>query len=366
MALIRAIFRPVRLLCTRELQNTLQDSVHQLLVDQIQILGISRFFDIYESRIHSKAGAEFMFKGLRGMRNDATQLKSLEGVDICWIEEGQTVGAASLQTLAPTIRKPNAEIWITLNPDQETDPVYQLVKHPPESAIVRKVNYDSNPWFESTSLPAEMEWMRRTDPEAYAHVWLGECRRYSEAQVLRGKYSIESFTPGADWDGPYFGADWGFASDPTALVKLWISERRLYVEYEAYGIGVEIDHLPAMFDSIPGSRSHVIRADSARPETISYMRRAGFNVRAAKKGPGSVEDGVAHLRGYESIIIHPRCIHAAEEARLWSYKVDRLSGDVLPVLAEGNEHIWDGIRYSLEPVIKPAYQGPRGLSVSGL
>lgn len=366
MALIRAALTPVRVLCARELQNSVQDSVHQLLCDQIQGLGLERKFEIKESKIRSHCGAEFLFKGLRGMKNDASALKSLEGVDVCWLEEGQTVSAASLQTLTPTIRKPRAEIWVTMNPDQETDPLYRLILDPPPGSIVRKVNYDLNPWFEETSLTQEMEWMRKTDPDAYAHIWLGECRRYTEAQVLRGKYAIEPFAPESGWNGPYFGADWGFAADPTTLVKLWIHQRRLYVDHEAYGVGVEIDHTPALFDQIPGSRSHVIRADSARPETISYMRRAGFNIQPAAKGKGSVEDGVAHLRGYEAIVIHPRCKHAQEEARLWSYKVDRLSGDVLPLLAEGNDHVMDGIRYALEPVIRPAYQGPIGLSVGGL
>ena len=352
MAVIRAALAPLRFLCCRELQNTMQDSVHQLLADQIHALRLGGMFDVKESKIRSKQGAEFLFKGLRGMRNDASALKSLEGVDICWMEEGQTISAASLQTLTPTIRKPGAEIWATMNPDQEADPLYRLVLNPPPGSVVRRVNWGDNPWFDETSLGVEMEWMRRTDPEAYAHIWLGECRRFTEAQVLKGKYRIEAFAPGKDWDGPYFGADWGFASDPTALVKLWIHGRRLYVEHEAWGVGVEIDHTPALFDSIPDSRAHVIRADSARPETISYLKRAGFRVVPAAKGKGSVEDGVAHLRSYESIVIHPRCVHVEEEARLYSYKVDRLSGDILPVLEDAFNHCLDAARYALEPVMK--------------
>jgi phage terminase large subunit len=352
MAVIRASVRPVRILCARELQNSIQDSVHQLISDQIVEMGLTGKFDVKENAIRSSIGAEFLFKGLRGMRNNAQALKSLEGVDICWIEEGQTVSHSSLETLTPTIRKPNSEIWITFNPDQPTDPVMRMAKNPPPGSIVRKVNWDANPWFGKTSLPREREWMQSADPDAYAHVWLGEFRTHTDAQVLKGKYRIESFYPDDGWDGPYFGADWGFSVDPTALVKLWIHGQRLYVEHEAWGVGVEIDHLANLFDTVPGSRSHLIRADSARPETISYMQRQGFNIVGAEKGKGSVEDGVAHLRGYESIVIHPRCIHAAEEARLWSYKTDRLSGDILPVLADGFEHCWDAVRYGLEPIIR--------------
>ena len=352
MLLLRAASQPTRILCARELQNSIQDSVHQLLSDQIRIMGLTGSFAVLEGKITSRCGSEFLFKGLRGMKNNAQALKSIEGVDVCWIEEGQTVSDASLKTLTPTIRKPGAEIWITFNPDQETDPVYRIAMDPPAGSWVRKVNYDSNPWFHETSLPDEMEWMRRTDADAYAHVWLGECRRFTDAQILRGKTRIEAFDPGPDWDGPYYGADWGFATDPTALVKLWIHDRNLYVEHEAYGVGVEIDHTPALFDTVPGSRTHIIRADSARPETISFMCRQGFSVTSADKGKGSVEDGIAHLRSYASIVIHPRCVHFAEEARLYSYKADRLSGDIMPVPVDAHNHLIDAARYALEPIMQ--------------
>jgi phage terminase large subunit len=348
--------RPIRVLCARELQNSIQDSVHQLISDQIADMQLSPLFRVQEKAITSAAGGEFLFKGVRGTRGDASQLKSLEGVDICWIEEGQTISRASMETLTPTIRKPGSEIWITYNPDQESDPVHQLAMNPPEGSVVRKVNFDENPWFPET-LDLERRWMQRTDPDAYAHVWLGECRQYTDAQVLRGKWVVDAFTPGSDWNGPYYGADWGYAQDPTTLERCWINDGKLYIEHEAWQVGCEIDATPALFDTVPESRQHIIRADSARPETISYMRRQGFRITAVKKGRGSVEDGVAHLRGYEQIIIHPRCTHTADEARLWSFKVDKLTGDVLPRLVDKNNHCWDGVRYALEPIIRAGTSG---------
>lgn len=363
----KAYSQRLRILCARELQNSIQDSVHQLIVDQINLLGLGAAFQIQENKITSISGSEFLFKGLRGMKNNAQALKSLEGINICWIEEGQTVSDASFETITPTIRAKDSEIWVTMNPDQSTDPVYQLVLNPPEGSIIRKVNWSDNPFFSDTSLPAEREWMQRTDPDTYAHVWEGECRQNSESQVLKGKYGIEAFTPGANWDGPYQGCDWGFSTDPTAFVRCWINDGKLYVEHEAYGIGIEIDKLPIYFDAIPNARHYVTRADSARPETISFLQRHGYDrLVAADKWSGSVEDGVAFLRSFEKIVIHPRCKHTQEEARLWSYKTNKLTGDVLPQLLDRHNHTWDAIRYALAPLIRRKDAGIAAIMVNGL
>ncbi|MBK1484926.1 PBSX family phage terminase large subunit, partial [Enterobacter hormaechei] len=145
--------------------------------------------------------------------------------------------------------------------------------------------------------------------------------------------------------------------DPNTLVRSFILHNRLYIEYEAYGQQTELDHMPELYDTIPGARDWPIKADSARPETISYLKRQGFNISAAEKWQGSVEDGIAHLRGFDEIIIHPRCKNVAREARMWSYKTDRITGEVLPKLADGDEHTWDAIRYSLDGHIKRKQQG---------
>jgi phage terminase large subunit len=166
---------------------------------------------------------------------------------------------------------------------------------------------------------------------------------------------VEPFAADPKWAGPYYGADWGFANDPTAIVRCWVDDtaRALYVDHEAYGVGVEIDRTPELIRQLPESDKHVIRADSARPETISYMQRHGFpRLVGASKGAGSVEDGVEHLRSYSAIIIHPRCKHVADEARLWSYKTDRLTGDIKPQLEDKHNHCMDALRYALEPLIR--------------
>jgi len=299
----------------------------------------------------------------------------MEGVDICWVEEAQTVSENSWQVLIPTIRKEGAEIWVSFNPDQETDPTYRrFVTYPPPGCVTIEVGWRDNPWISQRSL-RDKDHSYATDPEAAAHIWGGKTLTYTKAQVLFGKWVVEPFEVGADWDGPYQGADWGFSQDPSTLVRCWISEepdtdpplRTLYISHEVYDVGIEITDLPARFDEIPNARKYVTRADSARPDTISHMQQNGYpEMVAAAKGPGSVEDGVTHLRGYHRIVIHPRCPHAIDEARLWSYKRDRLSGDVLPILIDKHNHIWDPVRYALEPIIKHQYTEIDPLAMGGL
>jgi phage terminase large subunit len=140
------------------------------------------------------------------------------------------------------------------------------------------------------------------------------------------------------------------------LVKMWVHNKRLYIEHEAYKVGCDIVDTPKLFDTVPGSRRYLIRADCARPETINHVRRAGFHIEAAAKWPKSVEDGIALLRSFEKIVIHPRCRNFTQECKLYSYKVDRLTGDVQPDIVDKHNHGIDAARYALNPLIQ---QRPR-------
>lgn len=352
MAAIWGYAEPMRILCTRELQNSIKESMHAQIKNAIESLPwLADHYEVGEAFIRGKNGSEFIFKGLR---HNISSIKSMAQIDLCIIEEASDVPSHSWQALLPTIRAPRSEIWAVWNPKDQTDPIDRMMRqNPPPRSMTVEVHHADNPWF-----PAELEEQRRyahriMSSEEYAWIWEGKYLTIGDAQVLEGKCAVDEFTPTSDWSGPYFGADWGFSQDPTTLVKAYIHDRVLYIEYEAYGVGVEIDQTPALFDSIGGSRSHLIRADSARPETISYMKRAGFNVVAAKKGAGSVEEGVAFLRSFERIVIHPRCKNMIRESRLYSYKTDRLSGDILPILVDAHNHVIDALRYALEPVMRP-------------
>lgn len=357
--LIHGCQAPLRILCTREYQSSIADSVHKLLEDQISAIGLEGFYEVKQNSILGQNGTEFLFKGLR---RNIREIKSTEGIDLCWVEEAEAVSQESWQILSPTIRKEHSEIWVSFNPALEGDPTYQkFIVKPPENAIVTKAGYTDNPWCPQVLID-EAEELKRRDPEAYEHIWGGLPWTRSDAQVLGGRYIVDEFAPKDSWNGPYFGADWGFAQDPTVLVKLWVADSRLYLEYETAGKQWGFDHTAKQFKAIPGAASHVIRADAARPETINDMRQRSLNCVAAPKWAGSVEDGVEHLRSYETIVIHPRCKLAQEQARLWSYKTDPRTGDVLPKLKDGNDDVWDATRYALAPLI----QKGRGVKIGHL
>lgn len=347
--LIHGYERPLRILCAREFQTSIKDSVHRLLTDQIIALGLDAAYTVQESGIVGLNGTEFLFKGLR---RDVAKIKSTEGIDICWVEEAEAVSDNSWLVLIPTVRKPNSEIWVSFNPALELDPTYKrYIAEPPARSIVRKVGHEDNPWLPEVLREEEAE-LRKRDPEAHANVWGGEPWTRSDAEVLSGKWTVDDFTPKPNWLGPYFGADWGFARDPSVLVKLWIADNRLYLEYEEGAAQLDTDDTERRFRRIPGAGEHVIRADSARPETINEMRRRGLRVEPAPKWEGSVKDGIEYLRHFEQIVIHPRCKLAQQEARLWRYKTDPRTGDVLPKLQAGNDHCWDAVRYGLAPMIQ--------------
>jgi phage terminase large subunit len=351
--IVKSLEQKLRIGCFREVQKSIRDSVHRLLNDQIQRLGLGKFFDVTRDSIKCiPTGSEFLFAGLAN--NTVESIKSFEGIDIAWIEEAQTVSENSWQILIPTIRADNSEIWITMNPELETDPTYVRfvlgAKDLPD-AICEKINFYDNPWFPEV-LQIEMETLKANDMEAYDHVWLGNCKKHGDAVIFKGKYVSYNFEPDKEMWSPFYGADWGFANDPTAFTKSWVYERTLYIEHEVCEVGMEIDMTPANLDLIPGSRDHIIRADNARPETISYMKRSGFKrMIACKKWPGSVEDGVDYLRSFDKIVVHPRCTHTLEEFKLYSYRVDARSGDIMPDILDKHNHCIDAIRYSLEPMI---------------
>ncbi|EPP7629151.1 PBSX family phage terminase large subunit [Providencia rettgeri] len=341
------------ILCAREYMNSLEESSMEEVKQAIRsVPWLNDFYELGEKYIRTKCrSVSYVFAGLR---HNLDSIKSKARILIAWVDEAESVSEIAWTKLAPTVREAGSEIWVTWNPERDgsaTDKRFR--KNPPDNAVVVEMNYDDNPWFPSVLEDERLNDQARLDSATYAWIWEGAYLENSDKQVLANKYVVQSF-PDDLWqqaDRLLFGADFGFAKDPNTLLRQFILNDCLYIEYEAYGVGVELDHMPEFYDKIPEARKWSIKADSARPETISYLKRQGFNISAAKKWQGSVEDGITHLRGFKQIIIHPRCKETAKEARLYSYKTDRITGEVLPVILDANNHCWDAVRYGLDGYI---------------
>ena len=346
-----------RSVCVREIQKSLSQSVKRLLETKIESMNAGAYFEVQDAVIKSKKGdGAIIFQGMQNHTSDS--IKSLEGYDCAWVEEAQSLSQTSLDLLRPTIRKPESELWFTWNPRQATDPVDQLLRGitPPKDSTVIKVNFTDNPWF-PTVLKDEMEYDKRRDIDKYQHVWQGAYLTNSNSRVFK-KWRIEEFE--APEDAVHrLGADWGFAVDPTTLIRCHIIGRNLYIDYEAYMVGCEIVNTPELFMTVPEAEKWVIVADSARPETISYMRNNGFpKIMKAVKGAKSVEEGVEFIKSYD-IIVNPRCLHTIDELTLYSYKQDSLTGNILPILEDKKNHLIDALRYALEGVRRAKVSKPQ-------
>ena len=360
----KAVLDPgMRAVCIREIQKSLEQSVKRLIEDKITALGVGHMFVVQDKVIKCPGDGLIIFQGMQN--HTAESIKSLEGYDVAWCEEAQSLSAHSLRLLRPTIRKPGSEIWFSWNPESSDDPVDRLLRGDQciTNAVVVQANWRDNPWF-----PQVLEDDRRIDqdrnPDEYDHVWEGGYITISDAVIFRNRVSVEDFeTPS---DARFFhGADWGFSQDPTVLIRAFVRDDVLYVDQEAFGYGVELDDTPSLFDSIPTSRKWPIKADCARPETISHIRRKGFpQIGPAEKWKGSVEDGIACLKSFRRIVVHERCPHTAKEFRLYSFKVDRVTGDILPIIVDKWNHAIDALRYALDGYIKG--RGPMKISAEAL
>ncbi|ORI00256.1 PBSX family phage terminase large subunit [Campylobacter concisus] len=344
-----------RIVCIREIQRSLKFSSKALIESKISSLGVSEYFEITLTEIRAKRGnGLIIFQGMQD--HTADSIKSLEGFDIAWVEEAQNLSKRSLELLRPTIRKENSELWFSWNPENETDAVDSFFKQMQDNHatdyILIHANFNDNP-FLPEELNKEQEYDRKFNPSTYEHIWLGGYNTKSNALIFKGKFRVESFNT----DGlgnPYHGLDFGFANDPTAAVRCYIHDRKLYISHEAGAVGLELDYTAEFLkERIENIHKYVIRADNARPESISYLKRHGLSmITPTIKGKGSIEDGIEYIRSFEAIIIHERCIETAREFRLYSYKTDPHSGDILPQILDENNHYIDALRYALEPLIK--------------
>lgn len=355
MASIWGYAEPLRILCTREFQASIKESFHAELKSAIASQPwLDAHYDVGVDYIKGANGTEFIFRGLR--RNEQS-IKSLAKIDLTIVEEAEDVPEQSWLALEATIfRQPKSELWAIWNPREEGSPVDKRFRqHPPADMLAAEVQWSDNPFFPDGLDALRRREQQRLDPATYAWVWEGAYRQNSDAQVFNNKIEVRVFEPNprkAAWRGPFFGGDFGFSQDPTAAVEVWINDQDVYIRREAFRQGLELDDTaPFVIGAIPGFEREVSRWDSARPESIAHLQKHGLpRAQAVTKWAGSVEDGIAFLRSFRKIVIHPDCVNMQREARLYSYKVND-NGDVTTKIIDAHNHGWDAVRYALQPQI---------------
>jgi phage terminase large subunit len=363
--LIKAAKTPLRILCAREFQTSIRDSVHKLLCDQIVALEMTSFYDITQNALRGKNGSEFAFVGLK---NNIANVKSYEGIDICWVEEAQTVSRNSWNILIPTIRKESSEIWITFNPELETDETYQrFVAKPPADAVVQKINWSDNPWFPET-LRSEKDSLKARDEEAYNQVWEGLCRQTVDGAIF-GAEMAKAETENRIMKVPYDPTkpvhavcDLGWA-DATAwwfiqfigmetrLIRYFEDTQRTMTSYLA-----DLQSFGYVYDTIwlPHDAQNKTLAAAGR-SIEDIVRSAGFKTRVLERVP--VVDSINAAR-----TIFPNCYFDRENTadglnclRHYRYEVDPDTGQFSRnPLHDRYSHGADAFRYIALMVREPA------------
>ena len=330
--LVIGVKKPTRVLCAREFQNSIGQSVHKLLSDQIIALKLESFYEITQNSIRGKNGTEFAFVGLK---NNVTNIKSYEGVDICWVEEAQSVSKTSWNILIPTIRKEQSEIWITFNPELESDETYQrFVVQPPENCKVAKINWSDNPWFPDT-LRLEKDALFSRDREAYNTVWEGLCRQTVDGAIFAKEMTM------AELDGrltnvPYdpikpvhavFDLGW---ADATAIwfVQFIAQEVRLIRYYE--NSQETIAHYIAKMQSFGYVYDTIWLPHDAGNKTLGsngksieeIVRNTGYNTRVIERTPIADSINAARMMFNKCWFDRNNCHDGLQCLRHYRYDVD--------------------------------------------
>lgn len=329
--LLQGTTKPLRVLCAREMQTSITQSVHKLLKDQIAAMGLSGFYEVQNYVIKGMNGTEFTFHGLK---HNIANIKSIEGVDVCWIEEAQTVSKSSWDTLIPTIRKAGSEIWISFNPSLEADETYQrFVVSPPTGAIVQKINWADNPWFPDV-LRQEMEDLKIKDYDAYLNVWEGHCKQTLDGAIYADEVRAAT-TAGRFTKVPYDPSKpvhtyWDLGrADKTAIwfVQMVGFEFRVIDYYENQGKALghylkELQGRPYVYGDcwLPHDANNELLASE---QTIAQQCRAfGFKVRVTPKT--SVVNGINAARTVFATcwFDSEKCADGLQALRNYRYEVD--------------------------------------------
>ena len=358
------------LLCGREFMNTLADSSMEEIKQAIREEPfLNNYYEMGENYIRTKN--KLVTYSFCGLRHNLDSIKSKARILLSWVDEAETVSEMAWRKLLPTVREeivlPDgsiiySEVWVTWNPEKRGSPTSERFRHEEirddEGKLIGigcEMNYSDNPWFPHVLDLERKRDKANLDDATYQWIWEGAYLEMSEAQIFKGKYEVKDFEPDqVKWNGPYIGLDFGFAQDPTACVKVWIYDDSLWIEHEGGKTGLDLDDTVEFLEKkIPDIRKYSVYADSARPESISHLKKKGLRrITGVEKGKGSVEDGIEFIKSFKRVYIHSRCKQTLHEFREYSYKKDRLTDDVLPIIIDKDNHYIDALRYALEKIMK--------------
>ena len=343
--LVKARQSKRRMGCFRELQNSIADSSHQLLADLIEKYKLHDFAVTDNSIVNTINGSDFLFKGLH--RNEQS-IKSIEGIDIAWVEEAQSVSQKSIEILTPTIRKPGSQIIYTYNRILEEDPVHKrLVLEGRPNTLILNVDYNIalKYGYMPDSVRLEMEDDKSKRPNLFKHKWLGEPEHLSEGRIYTDWNEIDEIPPEARLER--YGLDFGYHPDPCAIVAVYYYNGGYILDEVAYTLEMSNREIANTLKNLDKA---LIIADSAEPKSIAEIKMYGLNVLPTTKGADSIKHGIKSVQD-QKISVTRRSVNLLKEYRNYLWAMDK-EGHILPGTPEGgNDHALDAARYAINSLV---------------
>ena len=353
MVLIWGVESHINVWCVRKYFSSIKNSFFAELTNAIkENKWLDEYYVYGKNFIEGRNGTNFIFGGVELNKSSA---KSTAQIDVLVMEEAEDISMDSFDVIFPTIRKEGAEIIVIWNPKDENSAVDKLfIKNKPDNSVIVQIGYQDNPWF-SKRLDNTRKLQKQTLPDDYYRwIWDGEYLKNNIAAVFNGRWEILDFEAKDDWDGAYYGLDFG-DKHPTAAVRCWLHADAVWIDYEGGGSGIELSEMPAKLSAqVPGILTNTVRADAAWAQSIRYLQAHGMdNITPAKKGAGSVDNGVKFLKSKRRIYIHSRCLNVIDNFRKYSY-IQTAGGDITDRLEKVNDDWIDALRYALESMINGA------------
>lgn len=338
--LIKARMKKTRVACFREFQNSIAESSYQLLLDLIKQYELHDFKATHNSIVNELKGSDFIFKGLW---NNEQSIKSIEGIDIAWVEEAQTVSDKSLEVLTPTVRKDGSQIIYTYNRLLEEDPVHnRLVIQGRPNTLIINVNYDIA--IKYGMMPdvilKEIEDDKKRRPGLYRHKWLGEPYNL-EAKIFKDWQVIDSVPHEARLERR--GLDFGYSNDPTAIVDVYKYNNSLVLDEIAYQKGLSNKQIADLLNVQP--KKTLTIADSAEPKSIDEIASYGVSIMPAKKGSDSILQGIQYVQD-QRISVTKRSLNLIKEYRNYLWMTDN-DGKIVNEPSPIWNHCMDAVRYAV-------------------